>query len=74
MERNKQKLGETEKNWKKQEQNTNKKTRRNKEKKHNKINKIVHVPKMQHNTTKIYFNWYMSYNIFLLLIVIRISI
>ena len=43
MVRNKEKRGETERNWKKQE-----------EEKKEKRNKNVHVPMMQHNTTKIF--------------------
>ena len=57
MGRNKQERGETERNRKKQEKQEEKKkqkkTRWNK-KKQNKTNKNIHLPNMQHNTTKIF--------------------
>ena len=52
---NKQKLGETESDWKTQEEEKGRKKKKEKTQQ-NKTNKKVHVPKMQHNTTKI-FQW-----------------
>ena len=55
MGRNQHKLGETKRKWKKQEETRRKqKQKQQEETKRNKTNKNVQVPKMQHNTTKIF--------------------